>query len=352
MVISKELKSELDKQVKKLINVFKKEFLLIKSREDYDDDRRVDFINLKKAPPAKFFFGEEGEENDNLPKEMREFVSVLYKSDEIIISINYKEIYKGGFFRTSPKLFLKNRNYYENIVKQIARHEYGHSFLNKSEFDSYPKKVRAFLKEVNCDDISAVSEDQQENLKKCFRNSDFGKVDKILETIRLDFVEKILREFHADYSACNRIDSYPPTESLKLDLFAFQEGLRDLPKWQTEFYSSDDFGVKELSNYFFFLLILTQIFFIYNSWNMLKETFEKYKLENLLGVFHLLNGVLKKIVVTSENFDEMRIYLYKLAKILDSFQFEKLFFENDLDQENLALVKNYIQILKNKSHRG
>jgi len=85
---------------------------------------------------------------------------------------------------------------------------------------------------------------------------------------------------------------------------------------------------------------------------MLKETFEKHKLENLLGVFHLLNGILKKIVVISENFDEMRIYLYKLAKILDSFQFEKLFFENDLDQENLALIKKYIQILKNKSHRG
>ena len=48
----------------------------------------------------------------------------------------------------------------------------------------------------------------------------------------------------------------------------------------------------------------------------------------------------------------MRKHLYELAKILDSFQFEKLFFENDLDQEKLALIRNYIQILKNKSHRG
>jgi len=69
-------------------------------------------------------------------------------------------------------------------------------------------------------------------------------------------------------------------------------------------------------------------------------------------VFHLINGILKKIILISENFDGMRKHLYELAKILDSFQFEKLFFENDLDQEKLALIRNYIQILKIKSHRG
>jgi len=283
---------------------------------------------------------------------MRKFVSVIYKSDKIVISINYKEIYQGGFFRTTPKIFLKNLKFYENVVKQIARHEYGQNFLNKSDFDTYPKKVRTFLKEIKCDDIFEVSESHMEDLKERFRNSDYGKIDKILETIQLNFVEKILREFHADYSACNRIDSSTPTEVLNLFLFAFQESLRDLPKWEADFYSSDNFGVKELSNYFFFLLILTQIFFVYNSWNMLKEIFKKHNLEKLLRVFHLINGILKKIILISENFDRMRKHLYELAKILDSFQFEKLFFENDLDQEKLALVRNYIQILKNESHRG
>ncbi len=352
MVISKELKRELDKQVKNLINVFKKEFLLIKSRAEYNDDRSVYFISSKKGPPTKFFFGEEEEEKDNFPKDMREFVSVIYNSDKIVISINYKEIYQGGFFRTTPKIFLKNLKFYENVVMQIARHEYGHSFLNKSDFDAYPKIVRTFLKEINCDDIFEVPESQMEDLKESFKNSDYGKTDKFLETIQLNFVEKILREFHADYSVCNRIDSSTPTEALNLSLFAFQEGLRDLPKWEADFYSSDNFGVKELSNYFFFLLILTQIFFVYNAWNMLKEIFKKHNLEKLLGVFHLINGILKKIILISENFDGMRKHLYELAKILDSFQFEKLFFENDLDQEKLALIRNYIQILKIKSHRG
>lgn len=199
MAISKELKRELDKQVKNLIKVFKKEFLLIKSRTEYNDDRSVHFINSKKGPPTKFFFGEEEEEKDKFPKDMREFVSVIYKSDKIVISINYKEIYQGGFFRTTPKIFLKNLKFYENVVRQIARHEYGHSFLNKSDFDAYPKKVRTFLKEINCDDIFEVSESQMEDLKESFKNSDYGKTDKILETIQLNFVEKILREFHANF---------------------------------------------------------------------------------------------------------------------------------------------------------
>lgn len=62
MAISKGLKRELDKQVKNLINVFKKEFLLIKSRAEYNDDRSVHFINSKKGLPTKFFFGKEEED--------------------------------------------------------------------------------------------------------------------------------------------------------------------------------------------------------------------------------------------------------------------------------------------------
>lgn len=347
MSFSKELKRELDNRVKKLINVFKKEFNLIKNRPEYNDHRRIDFTNLRETQPPVFSFAEEEEEEGKYPEGMRVFASIDYKVDKIVISINYREIYQGGFFRTTTKIFLKNQKFYEKVVKQIARHEYGHSFLSKTEFDSYPKEVRDFLKEIKCDDIFEVPENKIDELKETFRNSDYGKIDKILENIQLDSVEKMLKEFHADYSANKKIDNTPPLESLKLDVYAFQEGLSDLPKWQENFYHGEDFGVKELSQYFFFLLILTQIFYVYNSWNLLKAVFKEFNLEKLLGIFHILNQILYKIVIKSEKFDGMRKYLYELAKILDSLHFEKLFFENDLDQENLALLKNYIQTLKN-----
>ena len=78
MTISKQLKQHLDNKVGLLIKIFKKEFLLIKKR--FDDDRAVEFLDLKDSGSNKFFFGEDKERDD-------EYSSIYLKEKDTISGV-------------------------------------------------------------------------------------------------------------------------------------------------------------------------------------------------------------------------------------------------------------------------
>lgn len=346
MAISKELKKDLDREVKKLINSFKKEFIEVKERDKFNDRRIITFLNIKKCKREPFYFGVEEEDVFHKPKSIRELFICLYKQDKIIIYINYPEIYSGRFFHATLKVFLKSLPFYRNVFKQIAHHEYGHSFITKTNFDAYPKNVRTFLQEIECDDIYEAPDDKIKDLKEVFRRSKYGIVDESLKNIELMLVEKSLREFHADFSVLRKIESRVPIESLKMRIYEFDQGLQDKVKWKEKFFSSKDFGIKELSNYFFFLLILTQKFYIFNVWHYLKDIFEKFELNKLLDLFHLINKILKKIIKKNKDFNDMRLDILELAQILDNLNYEKIFFEDIIIEKDILLLKDFINNFK------
>jgi len=317
MTISKELKKKIDKQVKKLINAFKMEFMEVKGRDNFNDDRKVLFLNAEKHNKKPFYFGEGEEEEFQQPESVKEFASVKYKQDKILVFINYAGIYKGYFFHTTAENFLNSYMFYLQVVKQIAQHEYGHSFLTETGFDRYPKEVKSFLQKIGCDDIDEVPHDKKEQLKEIFRKSEYGQVDRRIKTIELMLVEKSLIEYHANYSVKIKIDKSLPIESLKLKIWEFKESLKEKDIWKKKIFQSQNFGIKELSIYFFFLLILTQNFHIFKVWEKLEEIFSAHELSELLRLFHFINTILRTIIRTKRNFDTITLAIYKLAEILD-----------------------------------
>ncbi len=345
MTISKRLQEQLDKKTKILIEIFKNEFLKTKNKKEFKDGRVVKFLDSSNEDSKFFFFGEDNEEDYEDPEEMREFASVIFKVDVIIVRINYKGIKQGGFFHTTPEIFLKNFDYFKKIIEQIARHEYGHSFLTKTDFEGYPKNVRSFLKKINSDDIFNVPESKIEDLKKAFRESDYGRIDESLKIVDLHLVEKLLKEFHADFSVFNKIDNSPLKESLRLTQYELNKGLKDTAEWRTKFYSSSNFDVKDLSKYFFFIKVFTQKYYIHNNWNMLVDGFDMYQLSNLLKLYHVVNGIIKKIIKKYDTFDKMRECIFELALAFDKFNFEKIFFNNQVVQEDILSLKTIIDKL-------
>jgi predicted membrane protein len=81
-MLSPDLKKLLDKKVKTLVNIFKKEFILVKSRKEFDDNRNVKFLNLKKYNNRVFNFGDTEIENLR-SKDIVDFAACNYEESDV-----------------------------------------------------------------------------------------------------------------------------------------------------------------------------------------------------------------------------------------------------------------------------
>ena len=340
MTISEELKIEFNKQVRKLLNIFMKEFIKVKEREEFNDNRKVLFSDGNKNPLKSFYFGNgEKKKESKKSKSIKKMFSAQYKRDKVIIRIYCSEIHENTFFNTKPKIFFDNLDLFKKYFKQIAHHEYGHRFLTKTEFDAYPLNVRTFLKKFNYRDLDDVPLSKKGELKEAFKKDKYGEIDNELKIIKLGLVEKSLKEFHAKYSVKKRIDNSIPNELLKRRIWELKQALSE---GRERFHNSQDLGMKELSNIFLDFLIFTQEFYIFNVWNKLEVVFEEQKFNEMLRLFHQLNKILKKIIKKNRNFDGMRLDIFELAKILDKLDFGKIFFENFILEKDLISLNNFI----------
>ena len=346
MTISDELKIKFNKQVRRLIYIFIKEFIKVKEREEFDDNRKVLFLDGTKNPLKPFYFGNgEKKEESKKPKSFKTWFSAQYKQDKVIIRIYCSEIHENTFFHTSPEIFFSNLDFFENLFKQIAHHEYGHSFLTETEFDAYPQNVRNFLIKFNYRDLDDVPPIKNGELNEAFKKDKYGEIDN------LGLVEGSLKEFHSNYYVKKKINGSIPDESLRKRRGELKLILSDLSERKEKYYNSQELGMKKFSNQFFKVLTFTQEFYIFNEWNKLEVVFDEHKFNEMLGLFHKLNKIFKKIIEKNWNFDEMRDDIFELAKVLDNFNYEKIFFKNLIVEKDLILLNKFIDELKNENIR-
>lgn len=343
------INDEIKDLVLKLVDIFKNEFTKTVRKPEFEDSRNIEFFDWSRWRKRPFWFGEENiySKKKKIKLNNASF-GCEWDINVIKVYINYKGIYHGNLIKYRNYELKSNFSFYENYIKQIAHHEYGHTFITKTEFGLHPKEVRNYLKEIRVTDISKVPKHEKNKLKIKFEESKYGIIAESLKRFNLNDIIDSFLEFHADYTVFKKINKVIPIENLKRRKLEMSMLLKDFEKLRLNKESFSKTDNDEFSAIFFKILIYTQKIFIFNEWNQLINFFNQYNLNKFLDILHLISGFYEKIIKINSNFDSMSYDLFELAKILDKIDYEEIIFRNIINKNNIRELAEFTNNLKEK----
>lgn len=332
---------------KEVIKAFKVEFR--KAKKNFHDKRNVIFKRL----------GEKGRYSKKLLNkdykivEHNNYVCSFWDEDLIEVYLNYN-VLDRSFFQDSN--FSNHFTLIKNIFKYIALHEYGHTFSAKSTFNLLPFGSREVLKEIGVEDLRDVPDDKKEEIINRLNKTKYYKT--IVKLINVDFgrLNKSFSEFYANYIVLTELDDSVPVDLInwKLNqLFTIISNIENERDNLIYSLKSDKYYKIIPKNIYFTLfnnfLNLTFEIFLFSEWNSLIEIFEQFNKIWLLYLLYHVNESFKEISNYFLNLDEIQDDLIKLAYILELIDYERLIFQNNLDEKVIQSLKVFIKEISEKN---
>lgn len=286
----------------------------------FDDSRIIHFSN--KGDESLF-------PSFELPLDLHHTIGVYWHKNIIQIQYNDKII---------EEVYLnKNIDHIDNLIKQIANHEYGHTLQFKSMFYRLPRDTRNDILIKNPKEIS------KEDLIKCINNSNDRMIteQEKCKNVHYAQIDDIFQDFWANSIVFSKIDKTPPEEMIKnrLDSLIINDCL-----YPDNIFRKDILYNKRI----FELLLYTQEFFFYDRWDNLENLYIERNLGKLLRFYHFMNLFFKRILDSNNNFDNMRDDLIDLTLILDKINYKLVLFENKFKTNDIKVLIEFRDFLKNK----
>ena len=228
-------------------------------------------------------------------------------------------------------------------------------FSAKSTFDLISFGLRQILKEIGVKDLRDVPDDKKEEIKNRLNKTNYYKT--IAKLINVDFsrLDKSFSEFYANYIVLTKLNNSVPVDLInwkKNQLFTIISNIENERDNIISNLKSDNYYKILPKNIYFTLfdsfLNLTFEIFLFSEWNSLIEIFEDSNKIWLLYLLYHVNESFKEISDCFLNLDEIRDDLIKLAYILELIDYERLIFQNNLDEKVIQSLKVFIKEISEK----
>lgn len=322
---------------KKLVGSFRAELRKITQNEN----RKILF---KKAEDRSIF-------TDIIDEETMENEQGLFNAkthwDESTIEFFLNQNDDNEYMRRLRE-FPENYIQLDSIIKYIARHEYGHTFITKSIYDLKSKGEREILSLIGVNNLKDIpKENVVETLDKV-KNTPFFKCVEDLQNIDLVVLLKEFREFHANYTVLTKINDEIPKELLGWKYSQLELIIKNLRSRKDEIVdnieSRENYRIFKRSAYFYLLfniIALTYEIYIFSGWDQLIPLFEEQNMINILIFIYLVHEIFENIAMHNKSYDSMIENLMDLGYLMEPIDFEKILFKNQIFDTNFDSLKEY-----------
>ncbi len=221
--------------------------------------------------------------------------------------------------------YLNDEWFFKRVMRQIAAHEYGHLFLTPTFLDIFPNDIKKYfisMKVRNFRDLIELIKDQ-DVIHKVFSNHPFYKSFYSLHNIKIVDVINIIKEFHANYSAFSNIYYDPPNELMEMNLVG-------IAKLIEAFVNLKISGCLQQNISFLYdkihrIIILSQLFFLYNDSDIIEDFFNNNEFKNLYDYILIINTKVETIVRKRSNLEDMMIDIIELANFMYNHNYLNMF---------------------------
>ena len=329
---------------RKLISSFKAEL----KRITKDENRR---IFIKKAGERSIFV-------DLIDDETIKNELGLYNAkthwDKANIEFYLNENDDNEYFK-DLKEFPEDYIHLKSILKYIARHEYGHTFITPNLYEQKPKEEREILKKVGVNNFKDVPKGMKQEIFEKIKNTAFYKCVEELQNVELTILLKEFKEFHANYTVLTQIDDSIPNEILRWNYNQLEPIIRNLHSRKEEIIvnikSRENYRILKRREFFYLLfeiLSITYEIYIFSEWDQLIPLFRRHNMLKTLYFTHLINEIFKSIANSDEDFDLMIENVMDVGRIIDPIDFEELIFRNQITGAHLNKLIDYKKKLDNQ----
>lgn len=179
-----------------------------------------------------------------------------------------------------------------------------------------------------------------------------------MRLIKIDIIIKLdneYKEFHANYMVFKKIDNSVSIEALQWRFMQLAPLIENLKNRKKEIIfnisSNPNLGLLKKNEYFtlyHYIILYTQDIFIFGEWDRLIDLFKEHNMIMFLYFLHLINEIFKEVADNNNDLDSMREDIINLGFIMDKIDYEKLIFENQFQEKDKLLLKEFRSSLKDK----
>ena len=316
--LQKKAKINPDRKKEQIFATFKRTFDLLNSR--FEPNYSVEYLKM----------GQSGKYSDLVAQfiggyrnlEQKHFLLMAKEQETIEFYVNWERLgninLKGKVYYDMDKHF----KFFKNLYEQMAYHEYGHTYLTTSTSSMfYPTEGLTFLKNNNLKNINDIPDDDIAEFQRIVKNSKQSQINKSLKNVNFIDIAIGISECHANYSMRNILKVKEPTEFLNFSKVDLLDGLHDYNKFDMDTISKDYIN-QRINNW----VIKANDLFIFDKWETMKQTCEKYNFIPLYDFAYDLNQKYLEIVKKNNDIDEMKNEILSLAVETNKLDFMELFF--------------------------
>lgn len=288
-------------------------------------------LNEKYQPHYSVVFykmGEQGKYSDHVQKLLGGY-NQLEHSDFIVIVKEYNDI---ELYINWERLGIINFNYdienhfkfYKNLFSQAAFHEYAHTYLiTTTSTMLYPSEVIDYLNTIGIRSVwsEPIPPRYQKEFDKIYYNSTQTlRVQKLKNKNNsfLDIAAGVC-ECHANYTALHKLNDKLPTEFLEFSIAGSINWLRNYSKSDI-----DSISDSNLNRIILKWIVKAGTLFVYDKWNLLDRSIEKYGFKNLSKFARELNKKFLEIAKNYDNIKPIKEEILKLAEKTDKVNFRTI----------------------------
>ncbi len=292
--------SNISKNERMALESFKSEFLKLKKR--FNEHREIRFLTTKEK--GKF---------STVLREEKGYIFIYFDEHIIEIYFNLEKFRK--YFYQYPYFTIKNNPaFFIELLRQMALHEFGHLFLVRTSYGFLSRDLRNYIlsKKGPLEDIL-----DDPIVGELLSKSRDMLIDKRLKYIKYDEVTAIVRDFRAYYIWFNQLESKTPLEALEINSLEANETLMELSDLLSDISILRTILYKKVIR----IIIKSQIFFIFNEWDLFRKIFLQFGLESLSKFCQEVNLKTLKIIKDHDSYDSMKEDIEDLAYFLDNNDF-------------------------------
>ncbi len=296
-----------------------------KSKFNYLNERHQPYYSV-----AFIKMGEQGKYSKHVQKLLGGYDHLEY-SEQIVIIKEYNDI---ELYFNWERLGVTNHNYhieshfgfFNNLYSQAAFHEYGHTYLiTNTSTMLYPREVIDYLNANGIMDVyEGIPPQYQKEFEFIYSNSTQTlRIQKLKNKLGsfLDIADGVC-ECHANYTVIQKLNDKLPTEFLEFYKAGLIEVLHNYSKYSEAYINSisDSCLNRMIINW----IVKAGILFMYDKWNLLDRSFEKYGFKNLSKYARELNAKFLKIVKSYDNIEPIKEEILRLAEETDEVDFRTI----------------------------
>ncbi len=252
--------------------------------------------------------------------------TLLNNKIELLIKKHPELIYRGLGqlnFKGEPYYQLQTHlEFFRNLYKQMAFHEYGHTFLIKSSSTMpYPKEILDFLKERKAKTFKdLVPGDHVEFQQLLYQTEHFQRDQKLKNFKYIDVVNGVC-ECHANYSVLTKLRKETPVEQLRFTKVDLVDGLHDYSNFDLTSIKQDYLNRRVIG-----WIVKSGDLLIFDKWQIIDKYVEKYGFKELSKFAYELNTKFLEIAKSDDDLEVMKKEMLKLAEETDKLNFREMFF--------------------------